>query len=794
MRSCRSALLLSTAIVSISNSFAHSASPASDEPALQQAHWSTAHKPHKAEEITVSAPSHKTANGVTGQQVGGGLLRRETRAGTIQTVTRDYIAKQSPTSNPVQVLALEPSAYVALMDPYGIVGGNMYLRGLPGDQIGWIYEGVPVSDIGSGGFYANQTSDGDNLQQVSLMPGSVDLSTPAISAAAGSAYATLRDPSHHREGYVNMTYGTYNLARGLIRADTGDIGQSGVRAFASFSYTRANNWRGPGTNMRKHIDFKLVKDIAAHSRTSLVMSYNDNTLQFSRWPTAAEFAQYGAGNDLSRSYKAGLGYHLYELDAFQNLVASAPTELDFGHGLRFHDTPYLWWGSGSIGGAALATEGATYSGSSPVDVDLNGDGRLSKTTSQLVYTPNYYSYHRGGNNASLDWTAGRNTLTLGWWYEWSRLNQATPVSRINPVDGGPENIYGDYGPLIYRTTSGQKWYASDYNTFTQINMLYLGDRLSLLRDRLEVKAGLRAAMVSRGVDSYVPVSTPRRGQNVFEPLPQISARYQIDKHSELYVLGVTNFRTTNNSTLFELYSPAGGALQSAPSNVKPEYSIEEELGYRYHDDLVVGEISFFNYNFTNRQLALNSYVNGALTPMTLNAGGQTSRGVDVQIGTRPILKHLRPYASFEYLDARIDNNIPINGDLLPTSGKHAVSAPKYQAALGLDWDDGSFFANLGLKYIGAQYATLMNDERMPAYINNNVTLGYRLHQTGFLHSPQLQINMQNMIGSIYRNAVYAFTPNAKTVQGIYGTSIAGSSPLYTIQPTFAISVSLSTGF
>jgi len=524
------------------------------------------------------------------------------------------------------------------------------------------------------------------------------------------------------------------------------------------------------------------------------MSYNDNTLQFSRWPTASEFARYGAGNDLSRSYKDGLGYHLYALDAFQNLVTSAPTELDLGHGLHFHDTPYLWWGSGSIGGAALATEGETYSGSSPVGVDLNGDGRISSTTSQLIYTPNYYSYHRAGNNASLDWTAGKNTLTFGWWYEWSRMNQATPVSRINPVDGGPENIYGDYGPLIYRTSSGKKWYASDYNSFTQINMLYLGDRISLLRDRLELKAGLRAAMVSRGIDSYVPVSDNRRGQNIFEPLPQVSARYVLDKHSELYVLDVTNFRTTNNSTLFELYSPAGGSLQTAPSTVKPEYSIEEELGYRYHDDLIVGEISFFNYNFTNRQLALNSYVNGALTPMTMNAGGQTSRGVDLQIGTRPILHHLRPYASFEYLDARIDNNIPIDGDLLPTRGKRAVSAPKYQAALGLDWDDGSFFANLGLKYIGAQYATLVNDEKMPGYINNNVTLGYRLHRTGFLHSPQVQINMQNMIGSIYRNAVYAFTSNARTIRGIYGTSIAGSSPLYTIQPTFAISVSLSTGF
>ncbi|RFD18822.1 TonB-dependent receptor, partial [Komagataeibacter melaceti] len=719
---------------------------------------------------------------------GGGLMRVENRAGTIQTVTRDYIAKQSPTANPVQVLSMEPSAFVTLTEPYGIAGANLTLRGLPGDHIGWIYNGAPVNDVGDGGFYPNQTSDGDNLQSVSLVPGSVDLDTPSISAAAGSAHATLIDPSHHRGGFVDFSYGSYDMHREFVRLESGDIGHTGVRAFVSFSNTASNNWRGPGNFRRKHVDFKLIKEFTPDSNWTVTASYNTNSLQLDQNPTAEQFREYGKHFDYSSTYSKSnnLNYYKYGLDAFQNLIASAPLSLKLAEGLRFDDTPYLWWGSGSIGGASDVTQGDTFSGNQPVDVNLNG--------ATSVYTPLYFSYHRTGNNAKLAWTAGKNTVTLGWWYEWSRTNQSTPVSYINQTDGGPANIYGDYGPSIYKTASGQRWYLNDHNTFTQVNMLYLGDRLSLLHDKLELKAGLRLAMVSRKVDSYVPNELQHRGQNITEPLPQFSARYKFNSHHQIYVLGTTSFKMPNNNTMFELYS-ASGAMTTAPTdNVKPEYSIEEEIGYRYNNKMFVGEISFFNYNFTNRQLSMLSYYGTAPMLTTMNAGNQTSRGVDVQLSTRPIFGHFRPYISFEYLDARMDSNIRYLNDYLPTKGKRPISAPHEMGSLGIDWDNGHIFANVDLKYVGAQYATLVNDEKLNPYITNTVTLGYRFSNQWFLHSPQIQLNMQNLAGSLYRSGVYAMSSNAHAVTGLRGTTIAGSAPTYTLMPGFAIAFSMSAGF
>lgn len=739
------------------------------------------------EEIQVAGST--TVQGVTRHAPGGGLMRVESRAGTIQSVTRDFIAKQPPSANPVQVLALTPSAYVALTEPYGIAGGNLMLRGLPGDHVGWIYNGAPVNDVGDGGFYANQTSDGDNLKSVSLMPGSADIDTPSISAAAGSAYAELIDPSHRRGGFVDFSYGSYNMHREFVRLESGDIGNSGFRAFASFSNTAADNWRGPGKFTRKHVDFKMVKDFSPDSHWSLNASYNTNNLQLDMYPTKEQFDKYGKHYDFSSKYDPNnkTSYHKYGLDAFQNMIASAPLSVKLAEGLRFDDTPYLWWGSGTIGGVSTVTDGQTFSGNQPVNVDVaNG------TT---VYTPLYFSYHRTGNNAKLTWKQGVNTLTFGWWFEWSRTNQSTPVSYINQQNGGPANIYGDYGPNIYKMQEGNRWYLNNHNTFTQVNMLYLGDKLSLLHDKLELQAGLRVAMVNRKVDSYVPNIQQKRAQNVFEPLPQFSASYRFNSHHQLYVLGTTNFKMPNNNTMFELYN-LDGSMSTAPSaNVKPEYAIEEEIGYRYHDDLFVGEISFFNYNFTNRQMGVLSYFGSAPMSTTMNVGNQTSRGVDVQFGTRPIFGHFRPYVSFEYLDATTDSNIHYLNDDLRTKGKRPVGTPHEMGALGIDWDNGHIFANLNLKYIGAQYATLVNDEKLHPYITDTVTLGYRFSNKWHLRAPQIQLNFQNLAGSLYRNGVYSMSPFAHATTGVNGTNYgAGSAPTYTLSPGFAVSFSLSTGF
>ena len=87
--------------------------------------------------------------------------------------------------------------------------------------------------------------------------------------------------------------------------------------------------------------------------------------------------------------------------------------------------------------------------------------------------------------------------------------------------------------------------------------------------------------------------------------------------------------------------------------------------------------------------------------VTANAGNQSSRGVDVQVGANPI-NQIAPYVSFEYLNSHTGSNIAdINlaglADYLPTNGKISPQAPEFQVALGLTYREGPFTAGVRLR-------------------------------------------------------------------------------------------------
>ena len=756
-----------------------------------------------SESVTVTGRSARD------RSPGGGLLKVETAPKAVQTISRDFIAKQAPTDNGEQLLRLLPSANVSEQDPYGLAGGNVKIRGLDSSEIGWLLDGAPLNDVGGSAFYPNEVLEAEDLDSITLTPGSTTIDAPTTSASAGLVQFSMKDPALKPGGLLDVTYGTYKLNREFIRLDSGVIGNSGIRFFFGFSHTHANNFRGPGGNEKKHIDFKLVKDFNNGSRTSLTVSYNSQDSIFYSFPTQATYfnsVEKGAsgGSYLSTypgpSAAATNFYRLHD-NPFENLVTSAPSTIVLAPRLHIDDTPYFWHGIGNGTGASFLTEGQTFYGSQNEPIDLNFNGRISSKDSVLALTPSNQEQFRPGNVAKLIWDVDRhNQAEFGYWYEYSNLLQYSPVGIVNQQTGVAANIWGVQD--LYDLPNGKPYWYRNFLTLTQVNMLFVGDHAKYFDDRLTIDAGFKEAMVRRNVYNEIPGTTYNRNINVAEPLPQLGVSWQFDKRNQIYVGAATNFRAPSNTSLVDQRSNTSGAITQLGGPSNSEYSISEDLGYRYNGSVFVGSIDFFNYNFTNRQLSLNTYVNGANYSQTVNAGGQTSRGVDIQLATLPILYHLRPYVTFEYLDATIDNNLRTTGtldgrtvvDYLPTAGKTAYGSPKTSAGLGLDYDDGRFFAGVDLKYEGAQYSTFTNDEKQPYFVTNTESFGYRFHSLGALKAPQIQVNTTNLTGATYRTGIYSFTNNAKATRGVFGSTIAGSSPSYYLQPGFSISATLSSAF
>ncbi|MCQ8241571.1 TonB-dependent receptor [Rhizosaccharibacter radicis] len=744
-----------------------------------------------AEDITVSGHAgFPSVNGSVGSQPGGGLIRPQDATLSTSEVGADFIARQAPTANAFGLVAALPGANVAQADPLGLSASNsLSLRGLGSDEIGFLLEGMPLNDAAYFTGYPNQFSDSENLDHISLQQGSAGLDAPLVNAAGGLLSLGFRDPGRDFGGVVEGSYGSYHTNREFVRLDTGELGHSGIRGFVSYSHTAADNWRGSGRDKRQHVDLKFQRDWDNGDHAGLVATWNDTVTSAYEQPTLADWKAYGRSNNYAGSFDGGdTSYWRLFQQPYRLFYATAPLRLTLAQGLVLTASPYAQYGYGAGLGGTTLPETGLFQGTEPIAGSVanpNGQGVATATYKQATY--------RAGLAPKLSWTLGDHTLFAGYWYDYVDDREPAPFGIVSD-DGTPTDIWSNSARSTLLLPDGRQLLAQDAHMIAQTNAIFLGDTMSLWNKRVTLELGFKDALSTRTGWNAIPGARYRTGINSAEPLPHLGARWQIDRRNQLFMSVGTNFRVPAETVLFDSFDPASGTQTGAANTgLRDEYSISEELGYRYSGDLLIGSVTLFNYNFTNRQVATIADINGALVSSTLNAGGQSSRGVDAEIGLRP-WHHLSPYLSGEYLHATIDNDIAVGGDLLPTAGHTAVRSPTWQGAAGLSYDDGRFFGVVTVKYTGAQYATFTNDERIADHTQADLSLGVRLPSVGRAQHPELRLNLVNVTDEQVLSGVATPTPNARDTVGRYGTMIAGSAPTYYVGGGFAALLTGTVGF
>ncbi len=701
-------------------------------------------------------------------------------------VSQAFIAQQAPTSNAFELLRFVPGANVSTSDPYGLSPSvNISVRGLNGDEIAYLVEDAPLNDIGYYAGYPSQWADAENVHSVALQQGSVDLDTPTINAGGGLINLDLRDPAERAGGDVAASIGSYHENREFLRLDTGLIGASLTRGFVSFSNTEADNYRGPGRDHRTHVDFKFVREWGDGNRVALAGSYHDAVLSGYPMPTLPDWQEYGRSNNYDAAFSP-FNYNYWKLyqQTWHDFQISAPSRLILAEGLTLQVTPYFEHGFGnSPYGTVLPTSGL-YLGTQPIGRPVNIP--YAQGGNALVLADYIGNQYRAGNTAELIDETGAHRLVGGWWYDYADDYDPQPFTPVGP-SGEPSSIWGF--PYTIKLPDGRTLSAQEAHTREQANVLFVGDTISLDGDRLKIDAGLKYAMVNREGTNGLPGPQYRVGLDSAEPLPRVAIRYDITPASQVFASVSTNFRSATEYVLYDTYDVFGDRLSRGEAQ-RDEYSISEEVGYRYRGAALDGAISAFNYNFTNRQVA--TLVTGNIGS-SINAGGQTSRGVDAEFGARPV-KSWRLFASGEYLHATLDNNFPIDGDDLRTAGKIAPRSPAFQGAIGVEYDRGAIFGNLAVKYVGAQYATFTDDQRMPSHTQADAAIGVHLPDYGFIKNPQARLNLINLTDAKFLSGVAAVQPTANGAIGAHGTFITGAAPTYYIGPGFAAVVTIGSSF
>lgn len=742
----------------------------------------------KAEELRVVGVL-RDANGVTNQTPGGGLLPTRDDSAMVSGATRDYIAKQAPTSNLFSLMQMSPGVTVAKTDPLGLSDrANVLIRGMQQNEIGWEFEGMPADDQVNHVADSSEWSDAENIGHFEIRQGSPDITAPALNAVGALISSSLRDPSRQRGGYFGSSFGTNNAFREFIRLDTGEIGHTGIRNFTSFSYTTNDNWRGPGTNSRYHVDSKFVKEWGNGNRVAAVVTYNRVQNSWMNYLTLSQWQKYGPNYNLATSFKSGqANYYKLWINRRSRVMVSLPSHFNLGHGLSFSATPYYLWMSGTVPNGSTLSNTGSYSGNEPAG-DL-GLENLTAGRGVVAAVAAGYTFS-SGVNAGLAYRTGINLFEFGTWYNYLDRRAITSYAAVNQ-NGQAANLYG--GDAI-TMASGSVLYSTNLHEIQQTTALYVQDTVSLLHDKLKISAGFKEAMVDLRGANMLPGARYYAGASYAIPLPRMSVHYNFNAEHQIFFNVNTAFRTPVGDTPFyDVLSVSTGKITSrGSSSIKPEYSISEELGYRY-TGLFNASIGVFNYDFRNRQLSATAPLNGVLTTQYLNVGGQTSRGVEAEIGLKP-WHHISPYASISYLHATINDNFHTAGTYLRTKGKIAPMSPKATAAIGINYDDGSFFGGLQFNWVDSMYASFMNDQGIPERKTLDLNAGYRMGKLGFLYRPQIQLNIINAANSNYLSGVVAPVANAKAQKGANGATIAAATPTYDLGAGFAALVSISTGF
>ena len=746
---------------------------------------------------------------ITGKKVGMGLMVQENAPKARSTITAEELAKQRPTGNAYEALELMPAVNSYNYDSTGLFGGGLTLRGFNSDQIGATVNGVPVNDSGSFAVYPQEYVDQENTCTQFVTQGSTDVDSPQIGATGGNFGITTCDPSKEKRFRVMQTLGGLNLKKTYLRYDTGMVLNNKARFFISYSNATSDKWKGDGGARRDHVDMGFRTDFDRFNSISGTILYNRAINQNIATFSLADLNKYGYYYDYSTKFighvvptkgKAdsdanqafGDSYFKLTQNPFENVIASTIIKARFGESTDLKVVPYYWYGYGTGGNQQrLMTESQflnTATGKNTAGVDLNGDGdTLDKV---IVANSSVTRTNRPGITASVSHQLDNHQLLAGFWYERATHEQYGPMVAVD-ANGESADIWLKDGRIL--RPDGTPYQSRDWKTISTGYQFFAQDTVSLMNDKLTVNFGVRAPTMKRDFTNYANEgsnsgTTYRIEKKYSEILPQLGVRYQINNNNQVFASLARNMKAPPNF----VYSTSNNVVlvngqPTMPVDVKAETSYNLDIGYRHQSDLLTGQVTVYAVDFRDRQATAYDAVSN--TSSLTSVGKVKTKGFEVELGNTPV-NGWSFYSSIGYAKSEIQDDLPVSKTAtLPTAGKEMTLTPKYKAGLSAQYETGAWYTRVKVKYTGKQWATMTNDEEVPAYTLVGLDAGYQFPNTGFLKKPTLRMSISNLTDRQYRNPSSFNVTNAKA----YGTAGAKTVFYYMGAPRFA-SVTFSADF
>ena len=258
----------------------------------------------------------------------------------------------------------------------------------------------------------------------------------------------------------------------------------------------------------------------------------------------------------------------------------------------------------------------------------------------------------------------------------------------------------------------------DTRGHTEAHAIYLDDRIDI--GRWTITPGVRYEMIDSEQTNEL---NGRRYQGSYNTaLPALNVMYHLTDNWNLYAKTEGSFGSVQYSQM------PNRVIGDA---VKPEKARTWEVGTRYDNGDLQGEIGAFLINFDNQYESNQSNDSVIARGETRHQGIETSLRYALD-SLSPALSGFDVHASYAFVDATIREDGPNRGNQVPFSSRH-------KGTVGVGYSDGPWQLDLDSSFQSSQYADNANTGSESADGSTGRIPGYMLVSTraGYDFGPQL---------------------------------------------------------
>jgi iron complex outermembrane receptor protein len=569
----------------------------------------------------------------------------------IQVLDAAQLSQAAPGTNPLKVVGQLPGVSFNSTDPLALdpYSANVYMRGFTEDQLGFTLDGIPLGAQGYGssgqgygnigGININSAIIADNIGRVNVSQGAGGVDVASASNLGGVMQLFSIDPAEKPGGTISQGFGSFNTERTFVRLDSGVLNPTGTRLFVSYARSDEDKWKGGGGMFQQQVNAKIVQPLGDAGTLSAFFDWDDEAE--ATYSDLSKDILNKLGPDIDYYYpNYAAAYH-----AAQGIYPPGYSKLDDPLDASYYDGP---------------SKAVNYLAGVKLDINLS-DALEWKTTLYGhgkdfagYYTSPYYpspngaplseeefasASQRGGVTTDLVYRVAGHSIDAGVWYE--HMHAYVPENLYpEPVlgEGTPLNPLGSLPPP-YATP-----WAYGYSDNTV--QTHLQDTFQLL-PTVRVNLGFRSlfftgtSSISQNKIAYSGFSDLPSGAISADGafLPQFSLNWRFAPHQEAFFDFSKNMRTFSQSGLEE-GSPWGvsseAAFSALQASLKPEQDFVYELGYRYTSQPVIGLLTLYHVDFSNRLQAISVGPLADIQATIANVGDVDMNGLDATIILRPI--------------------------------------------------------------------------------------------------------------------------------------------------------------